>query len=576
MESPSKSSSSTQLFQVFLRLRPPHLTPPAPPTLYPQLPSGPQRFLTVEPPSPTNTHAPPLNTNSNGERSTHITIHPPQDSRRRAVEKFGFTEVFEESATQLEVFDGIGVEGLVDGVLHEGRDALLATLGVTGSGKASLGQCGQANGSPSANNVSAQSHTILGSKSQRGLTQLSLDLLFRGLSGRMAHPASHVELMSSLAAADASEAQLCTASMFLENAYGDGVRSRATTPLTVGHGAFPSADPPSVPPKSPRKGGLWDQWGVLGLRRSSDASEGSPRPAAAETSTPARAKSARDARATKEHGHLRFAPWDSPRNVVARAKTRLRGAPQDISAVCPPTPRAHRTHPLPRPDALPTAPDLPAATAAAPAPAGADYAVLVSMYEVYNDRIFDLLSLAHQQHGPGAAGPAPRRRPLLFKSTEAARERKVVAGLRKVVCASYDEALLVLEAGLTERRVAGTGSNSVSSRSHGFFCVEVKRRPQGAGSAAWQGAQLTIVDLAGESLEVISWSRTLDVCKSGSLIVIATSQAPSAQGTQRPRVPRSPRLVRSTRASCISDNAFRCKAILTKTTRYALTRFPAL
>ena len=90
-----------------------------------------------------------------------------------------------------------------------------------------------------------------------------------------------------------------------------------------------------------------------------------------------------------------------------------------------------------------------------------------------------------------------RRRHLLFKSTEASPERKVVAGLRKVVCGSYEEALMVLETGLMERRVAGTGSNSVSSRSHGFFCVEVKKRPRGGMSNSWTGSQLTVVDLAG-------------------------------------------------------------------------------
>ncbi|KFY29314.1 hypothetical protein V491_00110 [Pseudogymnoascus sp. VKM F-3775] len=58
---------------------------------------------------------------------------------------------------------------------------------------------------------------------------------------------------------------------------------------------------------------------------------------------------------------------------------------------------------------------------------------------------------------------------------------------------------MVLEAGLHERRVAGTGSNSVSSRSHGFFCVEVKKRARGARGEAqqWRGSALTIVDLAG-------------------------------------------------------------------------------
>jgi len=72
----------------------------------------------------------------------------------------------------------------------------------------------------------------------------------------------------------------------------------------------------------------------------------------------------------------------------------------------------------------------------------------------------------------------------------------VVAGLRKIVCSSFDEALLVLEAGLTERRVAGTGSNAVSSRSHGFFCIEVKKKIRSHYSQ-WTSNSLTIVDLAG-------------------------------------------------------------------------------
>ena len=66
---------------------------------------------------------------------THITIHPPSDSRKRAVEKFAFTKVFQEEASQLDIFRGTGAIALVEGVLGEGRDGLLATLGVTGSGK---------------------------------------------------------------------------------------------------------------------------------------------------------------------------------------------------------------------------------------------------------------------------------------------------------------------------------------------------------------------------------------------------------------------------------------------------------
>jgi hypothetical protein len=121
-----------------------------------------------------------------------------------------------------------------------------------------------------------------------------------------------------------------------------------------------------------------------------------------------------------------------------------------------------------------------------------EYAIVVSMYEVYNDRIFDLLVGTP----PNAKLGTMRRRPLLFKSTELSPDRKIVAGLRKIVCSSLDEALMVLESGLIERRVAGTGSNAVSSRSHGFFCVDVKRRNR-TDNGRWEGSTLTIVDLAG-------------------------------------------------------------------------------
>lgn len=51
------------------------------------------------------------------------------------MEKFAFTKVFEEQAEQIDIFKGTGVVPLIEGVLGEGRDGLLATLGVTGSGK---------------------------------------------------------------------------------------------------------------------------------------------------------------------------------------------------------------------------------------------------------------------------------------------------------------------------------------------------------------------------------------------------------------------------------------------------------
>lgn len=125
MDSAAKPSSAS-LFQVYLRLRPPPspLVQLTPQSLYPSLPP-PERYLTVEPPLQ----------DAQDDLPTHITIHPPTDSRKRAVEKFAFTKVFQEDASQSDIFKGTGVIPLVAGVLGEGRDGLLATLGVTGSGK---------------------------------------------------------------------------------------------------------------------------------------------------------------------------------------------------------------------------------------------------------------------------------------------------------------------------------------------------------------------------------------------------------------------------------------------------------
>ncbi|KAF7951282.1 hypothetical protein EAE96_006604 [Botrytis aclada] len=365
MESPSAINSTSSLFEVYLRLRPPPISTQQ---LYPTLPI-PERFLTVEEPTEEEL--------GDGTASpTHITLNPPNDNRRRAVERFAFTRVFEEESSQLDVFQGTGVLPLVEGVLGpnggEGRDGLLATLGVTGSGK---------------------SHTILGSRSQRGLTQLALDLLFRSIDNNILDVNSHPGLHGSIAASDPSEAQVMSAQMFLDTYYFDPASSRGSS----------------------------------------------------------------------------------------RAPT-----PQVGDSYQPP----RRTIPT-RPSALPSSPDITGITV--DVDHHAEYAILISMYEVYNDRIFDLLTPAALNKSTKEC----RRRPLLFIPTEQSPERKVVAGLRKIICGSMKDALMVLEAGLNERRVAGTNSNSTSSRSHGFFCVEVKKRRRSRTPGTWGGSSLTVVDLAG-------------------------------------------------------------------------------
>lgn len=123
MDSSTKMTPQTSLFQVYLRLRPP---------VHGQsLKQKDEPWLIVEPASSAATQS----EEATKPFPTHITLQPPNDSRKRAIERFGFTKIFQEEATQLDVFQETGTAGAVQSVLQNGRDALVATLGVTGSGK---------------------------------------------------------------------------------------------------------------------------------------------------------------------------------------------------------------------------------------------------------------------------------------------------------------------------------------------------------------------------------------------------------------------------------------------------------
>ena len=475
----------SSLFQVFLRLRPPMQKQDTEP------------WLLVEQPTPKIQEGDEIQKS----HPTHITLQPPNDSRKRAIERFGFTKVFHEEASQLDVFEEISAVENIQNVLKHGRDGLIATLGVTGSGK---------------------SHTILGTKSQRGLTQMSLDVLYRSIGlniRRPCHPElpTDTQLIQSLQASDASDSQIIPATTFLENVYNDGDRarfsraqtpmgglgSRAQTPLMVSPGPsrFPGAFPVSPRSRVPCR---------ASTRTRDSAVSRSSYMIATSVATPATRQhaSGRACRDTDIFTNMlpsieeQISPTKTP--VWERLNPKRNHAKPKLVQDFP----MHHTRkpPMPRPSTFAHEPDM--AEYATIIDTHCDYVVLVSMYEVYNDRIFDLLSCT-PSNGPAMStrqGAALQkgllRRPLLFKNTENSPDRKVVAGLKKIICSSYEEAMMVLETGLTERRVAGTGSNSVSSRSHGFFCIEVKRKARGNDYAGqhlnqWTGGTLSIVDLAG-------------------------------------------------------------------------------
>lgn len=442
MEPPSRPSSS--LFDVYLRLRP-------------STNSTNPRFLNVE-----ETDAP---------HPTHITIKPPtNDNRKRAVERFAFKRVFEEDADQMDLFKGTGALSMIEGVLgghgRHGRDGLLATLGVTGSGKVIATEAEQ---NPML--TMAQSHTILGTKTQRGITQIALDVLFQATGSRLVQSFYGAPAFSSLAAADVSEANMFTATAYLDAMYGDNESercpSRAQTSMLVSENFTAFSDLFSKPISPPPNFSLPEDL-FSALKKSFSPRRPNPRPSAGIHSIrPVTGNLASITRSTSN-------PYSPMKKECS-------------SFITNPSSRSKN---IPRPSAMPQNPSIEDLDLSSDS--SAEYAIVISMYEVYNDRIFDLLSgnVSKSKH------PNVKRRALLFKNTEQSPDRKVVAGLTKIICGSLEEALMVLETGLTERKVAGTGSNAVSSRSHGFFCIEVKKR-NAERKGPWSTSTLSIVDLAG-------------------------------------------------------------------------------
>lgn len=323
---------------------------------------------------------------------------------------------------------------------------------------------------------------------------MTLDVLFRSVGTCLVDPSF---ALYEVAAVDVSEAALVTAAGFLDSIYGESdsrAPSRAATPMTVSKASSAHDAPASKTiRKSPSK--FWNAPWVPGAWPSRDVD-------------PVQEK--REPHDNERSKNVSFPPQAKFRSIrpvtgfakVTRSVAKFRhGEMKEISANTnavhyPTLPSGNASkRNVSRPDALPMQPTVD--DVQIECDNQAEYALVVSMYEVYNDRIFDLLT------GTGIQSKTPakdvRRRPLLFKSTEYSPDRKVVAGLKKVICGSLEQALLVLETGLLERRVAGTGSNAVSSRSHGFFCVEVKKKTAAPRGGMWSGNTLTVVDLAGKS-----------------------------------------------------------------------------
>ena len=157
-----------------------------------------------------------------------------------------------------------------------------------------------------------------------------------------------------------------------------------------------------------------------------------------------------------------------------------------------------------------------------------EYAVWVSYIEVYNEKVFDLLSDDSSEKEDETVGNGiprsnttrnvPRststwqnlaslatssstdvllvKRKALGLKSDPDTGGKYVGGLQTVRVRSTEEAKRVFRTGNINRRVFGTLANAVSSRSHGIFTINVVRAHK-ADSEDVTVSRLSIVDLAG-------------------------------------------------------------------------------
>lgn len=111
------------------------------------------------------------------------------------------------------------------------------------------------------------------------------------------------------------------------------------------------------------------------------------------------------------------------------------------------------------------------------------YSVSVSLIEIYNEKVFDLLSVPFQ-------GTACRIR-------EHPHDGAFVENLTREPILSYVDYSRIVESGLNKRKIGETLMNLQSSRSHTIFTIYVSKKVQKHGIEGDQSAKICLVDLAG-------------------------------------------------------------------------------
>ena len=103
-----------------------------------------------------------------------------------------------------------------------------------------------------------------------------------------------------------------------------------------------------------------------------------------------------------------------------------------------------------------------------PLPSNKQYAIWISFYELYNDSVYDLLTLKPAKNFRATLLDRPN-----LKIREDANKVPYVEGLTYIPIKSTAEAIKILKYGEKNLQKASNSINMNSSRSHAVFCLKI-------------------------------------------------------------------------------------------------------
>jgi len=136
-----------------------------------------------------------------------------------------------------------------------------------------------------------------------------------------------------------------------------------------------------------------------------------------------------------------------------------------------------------------------------------EYEVKVSYFEIYNEKIRDLLAEDVESTSSDSTSPSAKRNDRIYVRTNARGE--IVVNVEQKKVNNTDEAMMMLVQGNARRTVAATDMNAHSSRSHSIFRLTVESRrvdeqhsKDNKDRGILRVSDFNLVDLAGsESLK---------------------------------------------------------------------------